>query len=91
MSQNLFYSAMKNCSLIVGNSSSGIIEAPSLNGNILNLGDRQQGRIKSKSVIDCSINTNLIKDKINNLLKRKKKIIYNPYYKKTHVKISLRF
>ena len=73
MSQNLFYSAMKNCSLIVGNSSSGIIEAPSLNGNILNLGDRQQGRIKSKSVIDCSINTNLIKDKINNLLKRKKR------------------
>ena len=39
----------------------------------LKFGDRQQGRIKSKSVIDCSINTNLIKDKINNLLKRKKR------------------
>ena len=86
MGQNLFYSAMKNCSLIVGNSSSAIIEAPSLNGNILNLGDRQEGRIKSKSVIDCNINTNSIKKKINNLLKRKKKIINNPYHKKNSCK-----
>ena len=48
-----FLSAMKYCEFIIGNSSSGIIEAPSLKIPTINIGDRQKGRIRAASVIDC--------------------------------------
>ncbi len=38
---------------MVGNSSSGLAEAPSFKIATINIGDRQKGRIKAKSVIDC--------------------------------------
>lgn len=38
---------------VVGNSSSGIVEAPSFKIGTINIGDRQTGRIKADSVIDC--------------------------------------
>jgi GDP/UDP-N,N'-diacetylbacillosamine 2-epimerase (hydrolysing) len=38
---------------IVGNSSSGLIEAPSFNKGTINIGDRQRGRLRAQSVIDC--------------------------------------
>ena len=47
-----FLSCLKLSNLILGNSSSGIIEAPSLKTISINLGERQKGRIKSNSVID---------------------------------------
>ena len=39
---------------VVGNSSSGLIEAPTLKIGTINIGDRQAGRVQSKSVINCS-------------------------------------
>ena len=39
--------------MVVGNSSSGLIEVPSFKIPTINIGDRQRGRLKSKSVIDC--------------------------------------
>ncbi|MBF0118916.1 MAG: UDP-N-acetylglucosamine 2-epimerase (hydrolyzing) [Desulfobacterales bacterium] len=53
MGQLLYLSAMSHVSAVVGNSSSGIIEAPSFKVPTVNIGDRQRGRIKSKSIIDC--------------------------------------
>jgi UDP-N-acetylglucosamine 2-epimerase len=44
---------MKEVQGVVGNSSSGIIEAPSLKVGTLNIGDRQTGRVRAASVIDC--------------------------------------
>ena len=38
---------------VIGNSSSGIIEAPSFNIATINIGDRQKGRIQSNSIINC--------------------------------------
>ena len=38
---------------VVGNSSSGLLEAPSFKIGTINIGNRQDGRLKSKSVIDC--------------------------------------
>ncbi len=38
---------------VIGNSSSGLIEVPSLNKGTINIGNRQRGRLKAKSVIDC--------------------------------------
>ena len=53
MGQLLYLSAMQYVDAVVGNSSSGIIEAPSFNTGTINIGDRQRGRVKSDSVIDC--------------------------------------
>ena len=48
-----FLSAMKFASAVIGNSSSGIIEAPSFKVPTVNIGDRQKGRLASDSVIHC--------------------------------------
>ena len=48
-----FISVLKNSEAIIGNSSSGIIEAPSLKIPTVNVGNRQKGRLRAKSVIDC--------------------------------------
>lgn len=49
-----YYSALKYCCLVIGNSSSGIIEAPSFNTPTVNIGDRQKGRLAALSIINCS-------------------------------------
>ena len=82
MSQHLYYCAMKHCSIIIGNSSSGIIEAPSINSNIINLGDRQEGRMQSKNVKNCLLKKKNIIFTIKKLINNDKKIKNNPYNKK---------
>lgn len=53
MGQMNYLSAMKYCSFVIGNSSSGIVEAPALGRPSINIGDRQKGRMKASSVVDC--------------------------------------
>jgi GDP/UDP-N,N'-diacetylbacillosamine 2-epimerase (hydrolysing) len=53
LGQERYYNAMKYCDFIIGNSSSGIIEAPSFQKPTINIGDRQKGRVQAKSVINC--------------------------------------
>ncbi|CAH2211895.1 UDP-N-acetylglucosamine 2-epimerase [Tepidibacter aestuarii] len=53
LGQLRYLSAMKYVDAVVGNSSSGIIEAPSFKVPTVNIGDRQKGRIQAKSVINC--------------------------------------
>lgn len=48
-----YLSAMKLCDAVIGNSSSGILEAPVLGVPSINIGDRQRGRIRTKSIVDC--------------------------------------
>jgi len=48
-----YLSALKYASMVIGNSSSGLMEAPSFQIPTINIGDRQKGRIKAASVIDC--------------------------------------
>jgi GDP/UDP-N,N'-diacetylbacillosamine 2-epimerase (hydrolysing) len=48
-----YLSAMRLCDAVIGNSSSGILEAPALKVPTINIGDRQKGRIRTESVIDC--------------------------------------
>ena len=48
-----YLSAVKHAQFVLGNSSSGIIEAPALGVPTVNIGDRQQGRIMAESVIGC--------------------------------------
>ena len=62
----LYLSVLKNVKCIIGNSSSGIIEAPFLKIPTINIGNRQRGRVKIKSVIDVGYDP----QKIAELLKR---------------------
>ena len=48
-----YLSMVKEADVMIGNSSSGIIEAPCLHTATVNIGDRQKGRIRAKSIIDC--------------------------------------
>lgn len=53
LGQLRYLSALQYVDAMVGNSSSGLIEAPSFKIATINIGDRQKGRIKADSVIDC--------------------------------------
>ena len=70
---------------LVGNSSSGLAEAPTFKIGTINIGDRQEGRIKSESVIDCKPNqksiTTAIKKLYSNRFQNKLKSVSNPYGK----------
>lgn len=48
-----YLSALKNAAMVIGNSSSGLVEAPSFGIPTINIGDRQRGRLQSDSVINC--------------------------------------
>jgi GDP/UDP-N,N'-diacetylbacillosamine 2-epimerase (hydrolysing) len=53
LGQLLYYSLLAHADLMVGNSSSGIWEAPSFKLPVVNIGDRQKGRLKPPNVIDA--------------------------------------
>ena len=67
MGQHRFLSALKYVDAIVGNSSCGLLEAPSFKIATINIGDRQKGRIKAESVIDTRPHKSEISNAINNL------------------------
>lgn len=62
-----YLSLMKHALVMVGNSSSGIIEAPSFKLPVVNIGNRQKGRIRSKNILDVPIGK---KDKIEAAVKK---------------------
>lgn len=53
LGQLRYLSAIKHVDIVMGNSSSGIIEVPFMKKPTINIGDRQKGRLKAESVIDC--------------------------------------
>jgi GDP/UDP-N,N'-diacetylbacillosamine 2-epimerase (hydrolysing) len=55
-----YFSCIRHCHFIIGNSSSGIIEAASFGKYVINLGNRQQGRPAGKNVLHCKIEKNEI-------------------------------
>lgn len=65
LGQLKYLSALQYMDFIIGNSSSGLLEAPSFKLGTINIGDRQKGRIKAQSVIDCLPN----KKSINKAIK----------------------
>lgn len=64
LGQKRYLSALSYCDIVIGNSSSGVIEAPSFHKPTVNIGDRQKGRIRAKSVIDCGYGQEEIKKAI---------------------------
>jgi len=80
-----YLSTMQYVDAVVGNSSSGIIEAPSFKIGTINIGDRQKGRIKADSVIDCKPDKESIlmalKILYSKKFQKKLKDVKNPYEK----------
>ena len=73
---------------MIGNSSSGIIEVPSLGSFTINIGDRQTGRVKSSSIIDARCAAKEITDAINYTIKHKEETITDThYYKKNSAEL----
>ena len=54
LGQQRYLSLMKLADVVLGNSSSGLLEAPSLGTPTVNIGDRQRGRLRADSVLDCA-------------------------------------
>lgn len=75
-----FLSLVQHCDAIIGNSSSGILEAPSLQTATINIGDRQKGRIQAKSIVNCDIQVDSISQAIQKVKKLTIQGIVNPYY-----------
>lgn len=78
-----FLSVVKNCTAIVGNSSSGILEAPSLKTATLNIGSRQDGRVQAESIINVECSELEIKKGFEELIsidfQGKVQKVVNPY------------
>lgn len=74
---------LKKAIALIGNSSSGIIEAPSLGCFTVNIGNRQKGRVRGKSVIDVPCNEKDIFSAIQKVgeLKKSNAVTDNPYFK----------
>ena len=84
LGQLKYLSLLKTSVVMVGNSSSGIIEAPSFKLPVVNIGSRQIGRIRAKNIIDVPLNgENRIAAAINKALsgkfRRSLKGLKNPY------------
>ena len=83
---------MKISNLVIGNSSSGVLETPSLGIPTVNIGNRQQGRIISNNIINSKYESQYIISSIKKALRlNKKKLskLKSPFYKeKTPIKIS---
>lgn len=54
LGQLRYLSALKHCALVIGNSSSGLIEVPTFKVPTVNIGNRQKGRIAGETVISCA-------------------------------------
>lgn len=63
-----YVSCLKYASMVIGNSSSGIVEAPALGIPTVNIGDRQKGRLRAASIIDCEPKTSSIVEAIERAL-----------------------
>lgn len=89
-----YFSICKIVDFMIGNSSSGIIEMPSLKKGTINLGVRQLGRVQANSVINANFSKKDIKSAINKIYSKKFKktlqTIKNPYEQKNSLSKIIR-
>jgi GDP/UDP-N,N'-diacetylbacillosamine 2-epimerase (hydrolysing) len=84
LGQRLYLSVLALSAGVVGNSSSGLLEAPAFGVGTVNIGSRQRGRLKAASVIDCAAERGAIREAIALLISpetraRNRSGIQNPY------------
>jgi len=78
LGQRRYLSFMRQASGVIGNSSSGIVEAPFLGIPVVNIGDRQKGRHLCKNVIQCNRDMTSIEDAFIKMLTQSKMV--DTYY-----------
>ena len=66
-----YFNFLKIADMLIGNSSSGIIESKSFNLPVINLGNRQKGRFQNLNVMNCIFDLNLIKKKYLSINRKK--------------------
>ena len=85
LGRDLFLNLMYHCNLIIGNSSSGIIEAPSFKKPVLNIGRRQEGRVMAKNILQAPLDVTEIRNAIDRASQKafndELKDVVNPYAK----------
>ncbi|TRX70544.1 UDP-N-acetylglucosamine 2-epimerase [Carboxylicivirga sp. M1479] len=74
-----YFSCMKHCSMLIGNTSSGIIEAASFNKRVINLGNRQKGRACGDNVMHTPIDETATTKAVNTIEELKVYRSTNPY------------
>lgn len=79
LGRELYLSTMAQVDAVIGNSSSGLYEAPTLKRATVNVGDRQQGRIMAESVLSCEAEPGQIIRAIENAIKLDCSAVINPY------------
>lgn len=79
----LYLSVVKKCGVVVGNSSSGIVEAPYFKIPVVNIGNRQNGRLMAKNIINCNYDSN----EIYNAIKKSLTDEYREYVKKDTISL----
>ena len=79
LGQVRYLSAMSQVDVVVGNSSSGLYEAPSFAKPTVNIGDRQKGRLQAASVINCGPEVKEIENSILKALASDCSGVINPY------------
>jgi UDP-N-acetylglucosamine 2-epimerase (non-hydrolysing)/GDP/UDP-N,N'-diacetylbacillosamine 2-epimerase (hydrolysing) len=68
LGQKWYLSALRHADVVVGNSSSGLIEAPAMDVPTVNVGPRQDGRLRGPSVVDCRADRDAIASAIESVL-----------------------
>jgi UDP-N-acetylglucosamine 2-epimerase len=84
LGQSLYLSVLAISAGVVGNSSSGLLEAPAFGVGTVNIGSRQRGRLKAASVIDCAAERDAMREAIALLINpetraRNRSGIQHPY------------
>lgn len=79
LGQLRYLSVMSQVDAVVGNSSSGLYEAPSFKKPTVNIGDRQKGRLQASSVINCTPTVSEITEAIAKALAADCSAAVNPY------------
>ena len=84
MERNVFISLLSKIAVLIGNSSCGILEAPTLKLPAINIGNRQRGRMQANNVINCGYDKEFIYQAIQNALhsktyKKELENCVNPY------------
>ncbi len=83
LGQTRYLSCIQQVDAVIGNSSSGLAEAPTFKKGTINIGDRQRGRLKAASVIDCDPDQTSIGNALKQLYSQKFQTVLatveNPY------------
>jgi len=85
-----YFSAMYYSKLLLGNTSSGILEAASFNKYVVNVGDRQKGRLQSENIFNSDFEENAILSAVDKAAKSGKFEGENVYYKNKVVKNTIK-